>query len=84
MATDYRRDREARERYRSSSTISFIIGGVVVFAIIAMLMYFMMGDRTPSGNTVRSTSPASETTQPRTVPPPGKTQSKTPAPAPSR
>lgn len=81
MATEYDRDRGARDRTSASNSAGWIIGAVVVAAILAML-YFAMADR-PLVNT---TTPTTTTSQPRvTTPPENKTvtPTTTPAPAPS-
>lgn len=84
MAIDYNRDREVRTRgYERSSASAFIIGAVVLAALLAMLMFFTLGDRTPTGSTVTSTPSTAPTTQPRTAPPPAATKPSPPAPAPS-
>jgi hypothetical protein len=87
MAIDYNRNPDARARAEGAgNAMGYIVGAVLTAVIIGMLMVFIFGNETPTGNTLTSPpTPNTQTTQPRAVtPPPSATPTTTPtAPAPT-
>jgi hypothetical protein len=85
MATDYNRGREARARGYEASSAVYIIGAAVITVLIAMLLFFTLGDRSPTGSTVTTAptpNPTAPATQPQ-APPANTTTPGTPAPSPT-
>ena len=83
MAIDHNTPTGARSRPTADNTMSYIIGTILVAAIIGML-YYAYGDRLTASSTITS-PPATntQTTSPRTATPPASTTPTTPVPTPS-